>query len=380
MKKWLVLLAALMLSASLAACGSSQGGEGSAHPYSFQEKGNGSVRVTLQNAPEAGYSWAFAGTEDGLLQVERLDGGKGSKATFSVTGQDFASGTVSFSCRRDSAPYDTSFQLNLSLGTTEKGTLQVLEANYVERPAGGAAGQEGKASCTWYTTEDSQCALYVDSLEGDWSLMGYDSTILSVDGPSYGEEGCTYSLTGLAAGDTQLFLYDLTEGYGFRLSVTVTEELAVSVSDGEAGALEIPTTEIPGMSEVTALVGELTLGDGVELLESRVGSWWGGETEDYAYLELRGDGGKWGLMVTKSYSVEELIGLCFGDGEGVTQTGTTVGGFSGTLCEVEENQMLLWADQQGRAFALYALSGDTQKNLMEMARKLTQTTTQKEGA
>ena len=238
MKKWLVLLAALMLSASLAACGSSQGGEGSAHPYSFQEKGNGSVRVTLQNAPEAGYSWAFAGTEDGLLQVERLDGGKGSKATFSVTGQDFASGTVSFSCRRDSAPYDTSFQLNLSLGTTEKGTLQVLEANYVERPAGGAAGQEGKASCTWYTTEDSQCALYVDSLEGDWSLMGYDSTDAMLQGlsssiESYAREALIYQAVAEAANVTptqeQIDAYSAyTTSYGANYCTMVALMDAVS--------------------------------------------------------------------------------------------------------------------------------------------------------
>ena len=372
MKKWLVLLSTMMLSILLAACGSSQGGEESAHPYSWKEKHNGSVQVTIQNAPESGYSWITNETENSLLQIVRKDNGNGEKAVFSVTGQDFTSGTVSFLCRRDSAPYDTSFQLNLSLKTSDKGKLQVISADYLQFSSGSLAGEAEKVSCTWYTTDDSSCALFIDSTSGDWSIIGEDDAILSIDGPSYDEEGCTYSLTGLSAGDTELLLYDLVKAYGFQLSVSVSDDLTVTVSNGKTGTFTIPATEIPGMSDVTTLLGEIALDNTVELLKCKVGNWYGGEEKDYAELHLRANEVEWILLATRSYSMQEFIALCDADVEGVTQTETTVGSFSAILCSAEDNYILFWVDNQGRTFSLTARSdGDgTQKKLQDVAEKL----------
>ncbi len=380
MKKWLLLLIGLMLSTLLAACGSNQGGENSSHPYTWKEKGNGSVRVTIQNAPEDGYSWSYEGTGDGLIQVERLDSGKGKKATFSVTGEGFGSGTVTFSCRRDTAPYDTSFQLNMAIDASEKGKLQVLSADYVQLPAGGSVGEDGKTGCTWYTTEDNACKLFLDSVDGEWSVMGYDSSILSVDGPSYEEDGCAYQLSGLAAGTTELLLYDLKESYGFKFSISVDKELTVTISDGQAGTFEVPAEQVPGMADAISLVGELTLGDGMELLNAQTGSWNGGETQDYARLQFRADGARWYLIATKSYSVEELISISYGSTEEITQTETKVGNYSAKICGVDENLTLFWADNQGRAFVLSAFNEmeGMQKALMQVAEGLC--AAQKEGA
>ncbi len=380
MKKWLLLLIGLMLSTSLTACGSIQGGENSSHPYSWKEKSNGSVRVTIQNAPEDGYSWAYEGTGDGLIQVERLDSGNGQKATFSITGEDFSSGTVTFACRRDTAPYDTSFQLNMAIGTSEKKKLQVLSADYVQLPAGGSAGEEGKTGCTWYATADSTCKLFLDSVDGDWSVMGYDSSILSIDGPNYEEDGCAYELGGLSAGDTELLLYDLKESYGFKFSVSVDEELTVTITDGQAGTFEVPTEQVPGMEDAVSLVGELALGDGMELLSAQTGSWNGGETEDYAKLQFRADGAKWYLIATKSYSVDDLISSSYGSAEEVPQTDTKIGDYSAKLCGVDENLILFWADNQGRSFVLSAINEmeGMQKALTQVAEELC--AAQKEGA
>lgn len=379
MKKWILLLIGLMLSTLLAACGSNQGGENSSHPYTWKEKGNGSVRVTIQNAPEDGYSWTYEGTGDGLIQVERLDSGNGKKATFSVTGEDFSSGTVTFSCRRDTAPYDTSFQLNMAIGASEKGKLQVLSADYVQLPAGGSAGEEGKTGCMWYATEDNTCELFLDSVDGNWSVMGYDSSILSVDGPSYEEDGCAYELSGLASGATELLLYDLKESYGFQFSISVDEELTVTITDGQAGTFEVPTEQVPGMADAVSLVGELALGDGMELLSCQTGSWNGGETEDYAKLQFRADGAKWYLIVTQSYSVDDLISSSYGSTEEVPQADTKIGKYSAKICGVDENLTLFWSDNQGRSFVLSAFNEmeGMQKALTQVAEDLC--AAQKEG-
>ena len=51
MKKRLIALTVLMV-LMLTACGSKQGGNGSKHPYSWKEKRDGSIELTIKNAPE----------------------------------------------------------------------------------------------------------------------------------------------------------------------------------------------------------------------------------------------------------------------------------------------------------------------------------------
>ena len=369
-KKRLILLAALTIAVLLTACGSVRGGEDSAHPYSWREKRDGSVRLTIENVPEDGFSWQYEAPEDGSLQIERLDDGTKEKAVFSVTGEDAESGMVRFLCQRDSAPFDTSFLLSVSLSGTEKGGLAVTAAEYTQFPSAGSAGEEGKAACTWYQAEDGDCEIYLDSAGGvyDWTAMGYDSTLLSLDAPEYSEDGCTYRLTGLAAGETELLLYDLRQDYGFRFTVSVAEDLTAAVTGCKAGALTVGIEQIPGMADITALVGDLTIPDGFKVLRCKTASWYGGEEKDYAQLQLREDDKDWKLLVTKSYSVQELIRLC--DASGAAQQ-TTVGGQAAVLCGTEEAQILFWKDSQGRSLVLYALTdGVAQEELLRTAKSL----------
>jgi hypothetical protein len=373
MKKRLILLTALALAVLLTACGSSKGGEDSAHPYSWKEKLDGSVQLTINNAPEDGYSWLVDGSECGLV-ITREDDGTGQKAVFSLTGEEFSDGAVVFSCQRDSAPFDVSYQLTVTLSATQKGGVEVTAAEYRQFPSSGSAGEEGKAGCIWYTAEDGSREIYLDSSDGtyEWDAMGYDRAVLSVDGPDYGETGVTFGLMGIAAGETDLLLYDLKQDYGFRLTVSVAEDLSVDVTGCEEGEYEIASDQIPGMEDAAALVGDLTFPEGISVLHCEVGNWYGGEENDYVQLQLQADGKKWSLLVTRKYSAADLIEMCYGASGDVTRTDVSVGDIPAVLCGTGTEQTLFWTDSQGRSLIFGAFSGEepTQEELLHAAQSL----------
>lgn len=351
MKKRLIALTVLLV-LLLTACGSKQGGSGSKHPYSWKEKRDGSIELTIKNAPEEGYAWVAEGMEDDFLRIERTDTGGGDKAVFSVTGDGPVGGTAAFACRRESAPGDTSFEIWLQVDRSDKGRLTVTQTEYRELPPVETAGAEGAPSCSWYSGTDGTGKVYLNELY-EWRAMEYDETILSVSLPAYGESDCTYTLTGLAAGETSLLLYDLTADYGFRLSVTVAEDLSVTLSDGEAGAFEIPTRQIPGMQEVTAYIGELPIPSRYRVIECKSGDWSGLEGEtNYAAVSLRTDQGLWVLYATKDYSMTDFVALYLDGGASGTQTRTSVNGYPAILLGKGEQYLLFWADDLGRSFCL----------------------------
>ncbi len=375
MKKRLVLAMTLVMAVLLTACGSSgSGGEDSSHPYSWKAKGNGSVQVTIQNAPEEGYSWQYDGTDTGSIAIERTDNGNGKKAIFSLTGlEEDSSGLVSFVCQRDSAPSDISFRLDMTMETSEKGKLEVVSAEYTEFPAVGSVGEDGKASCMWYTSQENGFVVYLDNAGGnyDWTSMGYDGAVLSVSEPTYGDSGLTYALTGVSAGETELLLYDLNQSYGFRLTVSVSEDLAVSVTGSEAGTLTIDKDQIPGMTDAEALVGALDIPEGISVVRCVVRSMSDDDTKQYAGITLQANDTSWSWIVTKSYSVRDLSALFYADDNGVIQTSTTVGASAASMCSVDSVYTLFWSDAQGRTFMLNANSDDiTQEVLLSMAASL----------
>ena len=373
MKKRLILLTALALTMLLTACGGSQGGEDSAHPYSWKETLNGSVQLTIKNAPEDGYSWLAEESASGLV-IKRTDNGSGSKAVFSLTGEDFNDGVAIFTCRRDSAPYDISYQLNLTLSASRKGGVEVVAAEYSQFPAAGSAGDEENAVCVWYVAEDGTRKIYLGGADGTytWKAMGYDSSLLSLDGPDYDETGITYRLTGLAAGETDLLLYDLDQDRGFRLTVSVAEDLSVDVTGCEEGTYTISADQIPGMEDAKALVGELAFSEEVRVLRCETGSWYGGDEADYVQLRLQTDGGMWSLLMTPKYTVPELIEMCYGTSGDVVRTDVSVGDIPAVLCGTGTEQALFWTDSQGCGRIFYALSDEepAQAELLHAARSL----------
>ena len=383
MKKWFIIFTALVMVMLLAACGGGRGGDDSAHPYSWKEKNDGSIQLTIKNAPEDGFSWSSEGADDGLLQVERTDNGKKEKAVFTVEGQGFGGGTISFVCRRDVAPNDASFKLTVTFSTSEKGRLKVDSAECTEFPAAGTAGEDGKASCTWYMTGDDTAEIYLANSGGeyDWRVMGNDSGILEVTGPTFSDDGCTYSLTGVSEGSEELLLYDTQQGYGFKFSVSVAEDMSVDIAECEAGGFRPDVSQIPGMSDVTALVGEILFPDDINVLKCVVGNWYGGEEEDYARIKLQAEDVSWNLIVTKSYSVQKLIELCCDAPDSMSREEITIGGFDGVICSIGESRMLFWQDNSGRTFALGAASSETEisrDTLLNVAENLR--SAQKKGA
>lgn len=375
MKKRLVLAMTLVMAVLLTACGSrGSGGKDTSHPYSWKAKGNQNIQVTIQNAPEEGYSWQYDGTDTGVIAIERTDNGNGKKAVFSLTGQaDDSSGLVSFVCQRDSEPSDISFRLDMMLETSEKGKLEVVSAEHTEFPAVGSVGEDGKASCMWYTSQEDGFVVYLDNAGGnyDWESMGYDSAVLSVSEPAYGDSGLSFVLTGESAGETELLLYDLKQSYGFRLAVSVSSDLAVSVTGSEAGVLTIDTNEIPGMTETEALVGTLNIPGETSVVRCVVRDISDDGTKQYAGITLQANDTSWSWIVTKSYSVQELVTLFYTDDDNMVQISTTVGSSAASLCSVDSMYTLFWSDAQGRTFMLSANDdGVTQDALLNMAAKL----------
>lgn len=247
----------------------------------------------------------------------------------------------------------------LQVKWSDKGRLEVTQTEYREFPPIETAGVEGYPSCSWYSDPDGTGKVYLNELY-EWRAMEYDEAILSVSLPAYGESDCTYTLTGLAAGETSLLLYDLTTDYGFRLSVTVAEDLSVTVTGGEAGTFAVPIRQIPGMDEVTAYLGELSIPDGYRITECRSGDWNGIEGEtNYASLSVYTDAENWVLYATKDYSVTDFIALYLDGRTGSTRTATSVNGYPAVLVGDGEQSLLFWSDDRDRSFCLRPRNGSS---------------------
>ena len=355
-KQGILLVIAIGILMLLCSCGSKQGGKDSAHPYSWKEKKNGCVRLTIKNAPEDGFAWEFCGTEDGLVSVTQNKETK-KKTVFSITGEGVGGGTVTFTCRRKTAPFDAGFRITMVV-TTDEEKLTVVSTEYAEYSSG-SAGEEGKPSCIWYTTEENETALFIPNTEDsyEWEALSYDASLVSVEGPKEDENGCTYRIAGAAAGETSLLLCDTASSYGFTFALKIDKDLAVSVSEGEAGTVAVDADEIPGMDAVTTVVGELTLPEGASLVRCDSGNWYDAGEADYASLTIQMNQKQWSLIVTKTYTSEELAEMCAGELKDVTRTDTAVGERPAVLCTTDSEQMLFWEDGEGHSFFLSPTDG-----------------------
>lgn len=371
MKKQLILLMALTTALLLTACGGGKGGEDSAHPYSWKEMQNG-IRLTVQNAPQEGYEWKTEETAGSRVSTERLDGGTNNRAVFSVMGED--SGTVLVSCCRATAPYDTAFQIALSVSASENGSLEVTQADYQEFPPAGSAGEEGKGSCVWYTDREGAVKLYLNGGSGayDWTVLTDDDTPVSLSQPDYDDEnGCTYQLKGLSAGEGTVTLYDLKQDYGFRLHVTVAEDHSVAVTGGEAGAFDIPAAQVPGMEALEAMAGKLTIPQDVRVLRCRVGNWSGSGADNYGQLTLGYQETDWQLVISKAFSARNLADLFYTASDGAARTDVSIGGHSAMLYHTAKEETVFWSDEQGRSYALSTAAGAPDREaLLRLAESL----------
>jgi hypothetical protein len=353
LKKQFAAITILITALLLTACSSNHGGDDSAHPYSWKEKSDNSISLTIKNAPDEGWSWQFEGSGDGLIEVERTDNGKGKNATFKIVGQGVGNGTANFVCRRDALPNDASFRLDVAFTTDEKGKLSIVSSNYTEYPASGRISADGKAVCTWYMSDDGVRELYIDNsgidTDAEWTLSGYDGTFVSADGPEYGDSGCTYSLSGLSVGETEILIYDLEIDYGFRLKLSVADDLSVGITGSEAGTFELSADEIPGINLLTALVGDIYIPDGVKTVRCDTASWLGEDEDDYAKLDIRVDGTDWKYFITKKYALENLMEICCGD---LSESGAeeiSISGKTAYYVKSDNGQMIFWIDSQGRS-------------------------------
>lgn len=369
MKKWVMIWMALSLTL-LTACGSGRGGQGSAHPYAWKEKSDGSVQLTIQGAPEDGFHWLVGGTEDGTIQVESVEDGTNGQAVFSITGQGLGNGAVTFTCRRESAPQELRFQITMTLQTTQKEKLKVVDTVYIEQQPAVVAGEDGPVPYTLYTDEQGNFTIHLQSGEKPyiWESIGYDDTLLQLVSQVYDESGCTLRMTGLKAGQTALVVYDLEQDFGIRLQLTVGEDGAVTVNEHQAGSYDIPADQIPGMQELKALVGDFSLPEGSRVLSCMTANWNGGGTADHGQLRLVWDETSWLCIVSKSLPLDTLRQTYAQNGG--TRTETMVGGYPVTLYSTEIEQTALWTDEQGRSFALTALATGTQEKLLRAAESM----------
>lgn len=373
MKKRLLIAVCVLLTLLLTACTRTHAAGGSSHPYSWKSTGSGSLRVTVENAPEAGWSWVAEGAESGGLTVTAAETAADGSAVFDITAQGTVGGAVRLACRRDTAPYDDAFLINLILTTSDKGKLTVADTSYTDLPPAASAGEDGKPSALCYTNEDGSLSVFLDADTAlwSWTALDYDAARLAAE-LSLGEDGCTYKLSGLTSGETDLLLYDTAQDYGFRFALTVADDLTVSVTSCEAGTFEIFPEELPGMDEVTKLVGTLKFPDTVRVLSAEAVSWYGASENDCADLTVSSQEARYDLLVTKTYTVDDLVSLCYGSGGGVSVTQLAVGDYWGVLCTTQASLTIFWNDGDGRAYVLTPFPGEnvTQETLRLTAEAL----------
>lgn len=370
MKKWLMAWIALGL-LLLSACASGQGGKDSNHPYAWKEKRDGSIQFTIQGEPEQGFDWVVEGVEDGIIQVERIDGSKKDKTEFTITNPGLGSGSISFVCQRESEPYDQSFAVTMMLQTDKKEKLKVIQSDYTQTPANEFAGEGEPISYLWYTDENGDFAIYLKKNTEErysWDITGYDDTIISLNATQNDQTGFTVSATGLKAGQTELMLHDIEQAYAIRLQLTVGEDKTISVTDHESGPYQIPMDQVPGMKEVKALVGDFTLPTNSRVISCLTSNWNNEENKPYGEIVFMIEETGWFCIISKDLSPEGIAQV-YQDAEAAT-TQTTVSDCAVTLYSAPEWQQAIWQDKQGRSFLLSSDENAVQEDLLNIIQSM----------
>lgn len=364
MKKWMILCMALSIS-FLTACGSGRGGAGSDHPYAWTEKRDGSVQLTIEGAPEQGFVWLAQGTENGTIQVERKEDGSRENAVFSITSQGLGNGVASFLCQRESAPQDKSFAITMTLQTTQKEKLKVVQTEYVQLPRAEVSSADSPISYVLYQDTDGYFTVYLDDDEKRhaWAVLDYDETIVQPNDPEYDGNGYVTRVLGLAAGQTEMMLYDMEQGYGLRMQLTVGEDHTITVTEHHAGSYALPLDQFPMMEELNALVGSFPLPKDGRVLSCQVAGWTNEEDAKYGQIGFVRDQTYWLCRMSKTLSLATLEEIYTKAGISPIET-MTVGDCAVVLYRTEAEQAAFWQDGQDRSFALIGDTSATQEELL----------------
>ena len=354
MKKRLLFLMALCLML-LTACGSNQAGKNTAHPYSWKEQRDGSILLTIMGTVEDGYDWQVDGVDGSILQVEKMEKSNAEKTYYSVTALDRGIAALTFNCERDGVLQDRIFQISMQFQTDEDGKLKVIGNSEKELQGVSSAGEDTNSPFIWQT-EDESLTIYItqEAGQGSWRAVGVDAAYLSVSGPVYDENGCMFQFTGKEAGETTVVLYNVKEGFGISLVLTVDEAGQITVTAHGEGPYEPAEENIPGMAEFKALAGTVTLPKGARIERCETFAWGGTGDADMGQVKFLLNGKGWTCMVSKTVPLETMKEQYTAVIEDPYET--TVGGCPVTICIVVDEGAAFWQDDQGRSVALFGRS------------------------
>lgn len=351
MRRRVVFLAALCM-ALLTACNSNySAGEDTAHPYTWTERRDGAIELTIQGAVEEGCSWVVEGDGSGIVQVEQLETDSKGQARFTLAPLASGSSVLSFTCQREGILQERLFQIVMQLQTDEEGNLTIAAANQVEMAGAASAGEDTENPYAWQMEQEGYLNISIaqSAQEGMWRAMGGDDEMISVAGPIYDEGSCEFHVTGRSAGRSALVLYDPDRGYGIRLTLTVEENGQITVSDHQEGPYTPSDEEYPELPQCKALVGAFALPEGVRLRRCGTLDWDGDGTEESCELSFLVNDRDWYCLISKGTSPEEVGAEYAETGQGEV---TDVEGCSVTVYRSEDNTTAVWQDSQGRTFLL----------------------------
>lgn len=355
----LLLFAASLL--LLAGCGRKladyQGGEDTLCPYSWKEKRNGELVVTIDTTQIGDCEWTALNYNESIVSVEGRAASK--KHSFTISPVESGATSVTFLGSRPGPLPDKVYSLTLTLTVTQEENVIGGESFHEELAGLSSGGEDTLYPYHWWT-EDGALLLSIAGTH-DWEVTERDDEGFSSVGPYHESESCTFTLRGLKAGNYTFSL--LSSAYTtITLELEVGENGEINVLSTSEGEYPVSETELArAKSEFEALVGKISLPDGARAFYYGTLLMLDNQQPDAGDVIFRLDKYAYQYILSKTVPLETLQEQYASNAN--EESSVEEGGLTYHIYIRDDSAVLCWTDGQKRACVLLGESLSPEETL-----------------
>ncbi|MBQ9720172.1 MAG: hypothetical protein IJV64_05700 [Oscillospiraceae bacterium] len=196
------------------------------YPYSWVEKENGTITLTMETGGAANGAWSVGSTEGAAVEIE-TGKTKGGKTEVKLTSAEVGSEAITFTLMSgEDRLAELSFTVSVSSG---ENTLTATAVSHRERTFQGTVrGGEETGHPFAVRGGDEGLTIFVEESEGytdsgvSWWSESTDALVAFVSSIDVSAEGITVQLETRANGTAEVRVYNVTENISFVFDVQVT--------------------------------------------------------------------------------------------------------------------------------------------------------------
>ena len=356
----LLLLCALLLGGCASGRHSGSGGADTPYPYGWKEERNGTVTVTLADAPE-GFAWTAESVDESVVTVEQKKNGSYSAVP---VGENAA--TLHFTLENSLDADDCLVRLSLGVDVTRsKKTLdaRILSDVLELLPGMVRGGEEFGCPYKLWTDDDGLLNLFLSDDAGDWQLLS--PTASGAETVVFDPSGVTGRFSASEDdGAAPLKLISASKQLTLTLWLS-SEKGTLAVLDHRMEKQEDWTDRPEGYAAAAALAGYFEPPKDAENVSYATAPLGHGDGGEAALMRFDRGSVSWELYAATGF---DLTALYRQDAASVDQT--LLSGIEVSFLSGEDQAAAFWREPSGRSCLLLGQGGGAEAAVLQTAAAL----------